>query len=47
MRQICYLEIFLSTEAGSWRLLQRMARMDMDLRLKTLYQIVQVLMLCL
>ena len=47
MRQICYLRIFLSTETGSYRLLQRMARMDMDLNLKTLHQIVQVLMLCL
>ena len=44
---ICHLRLCLSAETVSCRLLQRMARMDMDCNLKKFVQPFQVLVLCL
>ena len=45
MVQFCCLRLYLGTETISCRLFLRMARMDMDWKLKTLGQLFQVLML--
>ena len=47
MVQFCYLRLYLGIETDSYRLLKRMARMDMDWNMKKLGQLFQVLMPCL
>jgi len=42
MVQLCYFRLYLGTETVSCRLLQRMARMDMDWNLEKLGQLFQV-----
>ena len=45
MLQFCYLRLYLGNESVLWRLLRRMARMDMDSNLITLGQFYPVLMM--
>ena len=45
MLQFCYLRLHLGTESVLWRLLRRMARMDVDSNLIKLGQFYPVLMM--
>ena len=44
MAQVCYLRLYLSIGTVSFRLFQRMVRMDMDWDLKKLGQLYQVVL---